>query len=112
MNKPLSESIEEIDIQINNLEFKKRELISEYVGPIVKNIISKLREHKKDCYFIFSVDNPTWDNEDCVYQIRIRFPNGYTFRERLIFKHKLIEFVHKNVDDDFALSKIMVLGAI
>jgi len=108
----LSESIDEINVQISNLEFKKRELISKHVEPIVKDIISKLREHQKGCVFTFSVDNPAWNDEDCVYHIYIRFPNGYTFRERLDFKHKIIDFVHKNVEDDFALSKIMILGAI
>jgi hypothetical protein len=108
----LQDRIQEIEVEINNLKNEKTDLIMENISQFVVGLVKHLRQNKKKFKFDYSVDTPTFNEEDCCFAIRIRFPNGYTFDERLEFKHQLTTFALKEIDNDFIKSKIYIVGAI
>jgi hypothetical protein len=108
----LQEKIQLIEIEIKNLKNERTDLIMENISPIATELVKRLRKNKKKFKFNYSVDTPAFDDEDCCFIIRIRFPNGYNFDERLDYKHKLTAFVFKEVNNDFIKSKIFIEGAI
>lgn len=110
--KYLQDRIQQIEIEINNLKNEKTDLIMKNISPIAIKLVKRLRENKKKFKFNYSIDNPAFDDEDCCFIIRIRFPNGYTFDERLDCKHQLVEFAYKEIGNDFIKSKIFFEGAI
>jgi len=108
----LQDRIQQIEIEINNLKNEKTDLIMENISPFAVGLVKHLRQNKKKFKFDYSVDTPAFNEEDCSFIIRIRFPNGYTFDERLDYKHQLVEFAYKEIDSDFIKSKIYIVGAI
>ena len=91
----LRDEINKIDVEINNLTIRKELLLKENVYPIAQGIINDLRTNKEKIFdFTFSVDNLSWDGDNFYYVINIRFPNVFSFKERLRYKHKIIEYIH------------------
>lgn len=108
----LQDKIQRIEIEINNLKNEKTDLIMKEISPIATELVKRLRQNKKKFKFYYSVGNPAFDDVDCCFIIRVWFPNGYSFDERLNYKHQLTKFVYKEINNDFIKSKIFIEGAI
>lgn len=106
----IDEQIKQINDEIQRLRGKRIELIQKYLEPFAKQAIYDIRQFKIDCGYNFDIDTYYFDKEDEVYVIRLLIDDR-EFKSRLKKKHEILGIAHKNISNDFALRKIMIMGA-
>jgi len=111
MTKQIEEEINQIENKIQNLRIQKQLKIKNYLIPFGMQAIYAISDFKVKCDFKFEITRHYFDDQDETYVIHLKI-NDKNFHSRLDKKHKISDVVRNCIKDDFAVKRIMIMGAI